>query len=38
MERDLWANVTHEKTAEVEASMLAHARAQMIAYLDESRS
>ena len=36
MERDLWANVTHEKTAEVEAHMLDHARAQMIAYLHET--
>jgi hypothetical protein len=37
MQRDLWANVTREKTAEVEASMMAHARSQMIAYLHESR-
>jgi hypothetical protein len=36
MQADLWSNVTREKTAEVEAHMLDHARAQMIAYLRET--
>jgi hypothetical protein len=36
MQRDLWAHVTPEKTAEVEAHMLDHARTQMIAYLRET--
>ncbi|MFN8565149.1 MAG: zinc dependent phospholipase C family protein [Anaerolineae bacterium] len=35
MRAELWANVTPEKTAEVEAQMLDHARAQMIAYLND---
>lgn len=37
MRAELWAHVTPEKTAEVEAQMLEHARAQMIAYLSEER-
>lgn len=37
MQSQLWANVTREKTAEVEALMLDHARAQLITYLHETR-
>lgn len=36
MQAELWANVTPETTARVEAQMYEHARAQLIAYLDES--
>ena len=36
MHDDLWVNVTPELTAQVEANMLDHARAQMITYLDET--
>jgi len=38
MQADLWANVTPETTARVEAQMYDHARDQMIAYLNESSS
>ncbi len=34
MQRELWANVTPERTAQIEAEMTDHARAQMIAYLN----
>lgn len=37
MRDDLWANVTPETTARVEAEMNDHARTQMIAYLNESK-
>lgn len=36
MHDDLWANVTPELTAQVEANMAAHSRTQMLAYLSET--
>ena len=36
MHDDLWANVTPELTAQVEAAMTEHSRAQMITYLNET--
>ncbi|MEO8396480.1 MAG: zinc dependent phospholipase C family protein [Chloroflexota bacterium] len=36
MQDDLWANVTPELTAQVEANMTDHSRAQMITYLNET--
>ncbi|MBI1258670.1 MAG: hypothetical protein GC204_14475 [Chloroflexi bacterium] len=36
MQNELWANVTHELTAQVEANMAEHARTQMITYLSET--
>jgi hypothetical protein len=38
MQADLWAHVTPETTARVEAQMYEHARAQMITYMNESAS